>query len=324
MRKVIMDVDTGSDDAVALMVASLHKKIKLVAVCTVAGNQPLDKTTENTLRVKELLHAKWPVYKGCDRGIVKEDCPWRLAGDYRIKATKDGKQIKIHEEYLNLPEAKGTYMDKPASIFYVDYLMKQKEKITICAVGPLTNLAIAIAIEPRIIEHIDEIVIMGGACDISNASSSAEFNIFRDPEAAQRVFKCGAKIVLVPLDATHKAVVAKADRDLFREINNPVSNFAADLCEQRAIVHTQQQPLWIEDACALHDALAVSYIVDPKVLTDLRYLPVDVSLSGLTEGATIVDQRTIVKNPNVYYAFDGDRKKFVKIMCDAFKRYDTI
>lgn len=320
-RKVILDVDTGSDDAVAIMTAALHPEIDLVAVCTVAGNVPLENVTENTLRVRDLCKGTFPIYKGCDRAMVREACPWRIGIQMRADANIGGKKVHIHTDYLDLPESKGKIEDKQAPMFYVDYLMNSKEKVTICAVGPLTNVAIALAIEPKIIEHIDEIVIMGGGCDISNASSSAEFNIFRDPEAAQRVLRCGAKIVMVPLDATHKAVITKDECALFRKMNNPVSNFAADLCDLRIEVHTQQQPLWLPDACALHDPLTIAYVVDSSVLTDLRFLPVDVSLSGLTDGATIVDQRTIVVDPNVYYAFDGDRKKFVDIMLHAFEQF---
>lgn len=323
-KKVILDVDTGSDDAVAIMLAQLHPDIDLVAVCSVAGNVPIENTTENTLRVRDLLKADFPVYEGSDRALVREACPWRIQIDMRADAMVKGEKIHIHEDYLRLPPSTRPVSPHKAPMFYVHYLMKPEvDKVTICAVGPLTNIALAIMIEPKILDKIEEIVVMGGACDISNASSSAEFNIFRDPEAAQRVFRSGAKITLVPLDATHRAVVTKDDCKRFREINNPVSDFAADLCDLRILVHTQQQPLWLPDSCALHDALAVAYIIDPSVLTDVRFLPVDVSLSGLTDGQTVVDQRTVVVNPNVHYAFDGDRVKFVNILCDAFKRFNN-
>ena len=320
-RKIILDVDTGSDDAVAIMLAALHPAIDLVAVCSVKGNQPLSSTTENSKRVLDLVHSDVPLYQGCKESFVREASPWRIKFEDRATIVdEEGKEHFIHEDFDMLPPSTRKIEDVPAPVFYVDYLKKAKEPVTIVAVGPLTNIATALSIDPDIKENIEELVLMGGADDEANASSSAEFNFFNDPESAQKVFQSGIKkITLCPLDVTHKAMVTKDDCRRFAEIGTPAAMFAVAMCEKRIEVHTQRQPLTLPDACALHDPLCVAYLIDPTVLTDVRYLHLDISLSGLTDGATIIDHRYFQDHRNVYIAYDGDRKKLVDIMCDAFR-----
>ena len=319
-KKVILDVDTGSDDACAIMLAYLHKEIDLVAVCTVNGNQPLKNTTENTLRIKDLLKADFPVYRGCDKPFVHHlvypHMDMTKNADY---TDENGNKVHIHTEYFDLPKSVSKIEDKHAVLFYIDYLMNSKEKVTLVPVGPLTNLAVALAIEPRIVEHIEEIVIMGGGSGITNCTLASEFNIFIDPEAAQKVLCCGAKITMVPLDATHSAYITMDNAEELRSFHNPVADFAADLIETRVRVHDECQPLEVPHACALHDPLCIAYLIDPDVLSDIRFLHVDVSLSGLTEGMTVVDQRGLQDNRNVYYAFKGNPEKFARIFIDTLK-----
>ncbi|MGN1399292.1 MAG: nucleoside hydrolase [Erysipelotrichaceae bacterium] len=319
-RKLILDVDTGSDDACAIMLAALHKDLDLVAVCSVSGNVPLVNTTENSLRVLQHIgKSNIPVYKGCDRPLIRDvSKQYRAPSDTRAMVV-DGKELHIHQDYLPLEASTASYQSTPASIFYVDYLMNSQEKIDIVAVGPLTNLAVSLMIEPRIVEHINEIVIMVGTHTITNETSSAEFNIFYDPEAAQRVLKCGAKITMVSLDATHKAYVNDKDAVRLRELNTNAANFAAEMIEQRIFFHKLRQPLKDVNFCALHDPLAVAYLIDPSVLKGVHLLNVEVSLGDLTDGQTVVNRRYFHDNRNVNYAFDGDRNRFVDIMCEAFK-----
>ncbi|MBR6261424.1 MAG: nucleoside hydrolase, partial [Erysipelotrichaceae bacterium] len=298
-RKIILDVDTGSDDACAIMLAYLRKEIDLVAVCTVKGNQKIEYTTENTLRIRELLNANFPVYKGCSGSMVKNVVYPRIPPTANADAyDEEGNKIHIHQELFDLPKAKRGIEEMSAPQFYVDYLNRAKEKITIVAVGPLTNLALALVIDPGIVKNIEEIVIMGGGCNITNATLAAEFNIYDDPEAAQRVLHCGARITMVPLDATHTAYITQEDADELRKIGNKPAVFAADLIDLRIRVHDYAQPLEVKHSCALHDPLCIAYLIDPEVLKDVRYCNVEVSLSGLTEGQTCVDQRAIQENRN--------------------------
>ena len=319
-RKVILDVDTGSDDACAIMLGYLHKDIDLVAVCTVKGNQPIEYTTENTLRIRDLLHADFPVYKGCSGSLVKNIVYPRIPPTANADAyDEQGNKIHIHQELFELPESDGKIEALNAPNFYVDYLNKTKEPVTIVAVGPLTNLAVAFVMDPSIVRNIEEIVIMGGAWNITNATLAAEFNIYDDPEAAQRVLHCGAKITMVPLDATHTAYISQDDANELRKINTPASLFAADLIDLRIKVHDYAQPLEVAHTCALHDPLTIAYLIDPNVLEDVKFCNVEVSLSGLTEGQTCVDQRAIQENRNVHFAFRGNHELFSKIFIDAFR-----
>lgn len=318
-RKIILDVDTGSDDACAIMLAYLRKEIDLVAVCTVKGNQKIEYTTENTLRIRELLSADFPVYKGCSGSMVKNVVYPRIPPTANADAyDEEGNKIHIHQELFDLPKAKRGIEEMSAPQFYVDYLNRAKEKITIVAVGPLTNLALALVIDPGIVKNIEEIVIMGGGCNITNATLAAEFNIYDDPEAAQRVLHCGARITMVPLDATHTAYITQEDADELRKIGNKPAVFAADLIDLRIRVHDYAQPLEVKHSCALHDPLCIAYLIDPEVLKDVRYCNVEISLSGLTEGQTCVDQRAIQENRNVYFAFGGDHERFANILKEAF------
>lgn len=319
-KKIILDVDTGSDDAVAIMTAYLSPEIQLEAVCSVAGNKDIDKTTENTLRVIQLLDADVPVYRGCKTPLVKFLCNDRLPDRMeRKKIIKDGKVVQMHPDCFNLPESQKREEEIPASMFYVDYLRHTKEPITIVAVGPLTNVAMALMLDPDIVKNIEEIIVMGGGYNITNITPSAEFNIWYDPEAAQRVINCGAKVVLVPVDATHEACVTFDDCKTFREINTQVSNFAAELVEGRILLHNAAQPLDVPDAAAVHDALAVCYLIDPTVLRDVRHVHCDIGFRDFSEGQTIIDPRYYTDDKNCYFAFGGDRKRFVELLCEAFK-----
>ena len=319
-RKIILDVDTGSDDACAIMLAQLHKDIDLVAVCTVKGNQKIEYTTENTLRIRDLLKADFPVYRGCSGSLVKNIVYPRIPPTPNADAyDEEGNKIHIHQELFDLPEAVGTYEEMPAPLFYVDYLSKAEEPVTIVMVGPLTNLAVALMIAPEIANRIEEIVIMGGGHNITNVTLAAEFNIYDDPESALRVLHCGAKITMVPLDATHTAYIGREESAKLRQIGTPVAQFAADLIDLRTMVHDQVQPLEVKGSCALHDPLCIAYLIDPEVLQDVELCNVEVSLSGITYGQTVVDRRYMQGERNVNFAFKGSHERFAKIFVDAFQ-----
>lgn len=319
-KKIIMDVDPGTDDAVALLTAILHKKVELVAVCTVAGNLPLDRTTENALRVLQAVNCDVPVYRGCAGPMVKNLVGDRLSLPPWNPVDKNGNPLPMHPEYLDLPVATRTAEEMPAPAFYVEYLRKATEPVTIVAVGPLTNLGVALAMDSDVFKkNVEQIVVMGGGHNVSNVTACAEANIWNDPEAAQLVAHCGAKVVFVPLDATHKTVVTLDDCKRMRAQNTFAGRYAAELCELRIAVHEVDQPLEIPNSAAVHDALAVAYVIDPSVLTDVRHVNLNIGIGGFAEGRTIVDGRYHSGEKNCWFAFDGDRVKFVDILCEAFK-----
>ncbi len=321
-RKVILDVDTGSDDAVAVMATILSKDIDVVAICTVWGNLEVDLTTENTLRLVEHMGMgdKIPVYKGCHTAMCKYLTNAQLTYSRRIAKDENGNVIHMHEPELALPPATIKAQDLPAVCFYIDYLRNATEKVTLIPVGPLTNLGHALRIAPDIAEKIEEIVIMGGGDKVGNVAPNAEANIWHDPEAAQIVATAKTRVVWVPLDATHSACLTLDDCERFRALGTFAGDFAADLTAHRITVHNLTQPLDVPDAAAVHDALCVCYVIDPTVLDDLQPARIMVGLDDYTAGETIVDRRESGVEPNGYFAFHGDRKKFADILCDVFKK----
>jgi inosine-uridine nucleoside N-ribohydrolase len=226
--KVILDVDTGTDDAVALMLAVLHPGLELVAATCVGGNTPVDNVVENTLRVMDWIGATVPVFVGCGQAIARSVPP--AEGD-------PGQTDSIHGEHLDLPAA--TSKAQPG-VHAVDWLLNyyaddRGADTVLVATGPLTNLAMAIKMRPELAGQIPRIVIMGGGHAVCNCTPSAEFNFWQDPEAAKVVVNSGAAITLVPLDATHTGgVVTLDDCEQLRALGTPAGEAAAIFAERRA------------------------------------------------------------------------------------------
>ena len=301
-KKIILDVDTGSDDAIAIMTAVLSDELDVLGITTVNGNRPVMNTTENTLRVLDLLRSDIPVYRGCEEPMVAGLMPERqLFRKTNDKKELGGKTVTYHYEFL-------------------EALNDSDGDITIIAVGPLTNLGVAMRADPGIINKIKKLIIMGGGCRQTNTTSAAEFNIWKDPEAAQIVLTSGCEILLVPLDATHRAYVGSEESMKFRQMGTPVGIATADLLDARIQAYDLMQPI----ECAPygstppHDALAVCAAIDETVLRDVRLCRVDVDCGGSwADGMTIVDPRVLTDQPeNVHVAFNADREKFVSMLFD--------
>jgi inosine-uridine nucleoside N-ribohydrolase len=311
--KVILDVDTGTDDAVALMVAALSPEIELIGATSVNGNTTLDFTTENTLRVFDFIGMpEVPVYRGVDRPLVRTD-------------VKRGMAERIHGDMLDLPAAsKARLQSQHAVDWLIETYLASDADIVLCPVGPLTNIAMAIQKEPRILDAIPEIVIMGGAHDHGNITASAEFNIWLDPEAARIVVNCGRPIRMVPLDATHRALVSTEDAARLRDLGTPAGEAAARFVLQRIDGYDATQPMPRKEgalAAPVHDALAVCAIIDPTILTT-EHIPVDVEVHAeLSIGRTVCDFRLRSGKPaNVHFAMDADEPKFVSMLVDILGR----
>lgn len=318
-EKVILDVDTGSDDAVAEMAAILSEDLEVVAICTTWGNLDIELTTENTLRLVEKMGVDIPVYKGCHTAMVKYLCENRIPPKYR-PIIVDGQEMQIHEPELKLPPAQIKVRDQHAVLFYIDYLTNAAEPVTLIPVGPITNLGHALRIAPGIVKNIKKIVIMGGGDHAANAGLCGEGNSWHDPEAAQIVLDSGADIIWIPLDATHSACIDIHDCARLRKMNTFSGNFAADLIEHRIKCHNATQPLKVPNAAAVHDALAVCAVIDESVLTDCRPVHMKMGFFDYGEGETIIDRRERPEPPNCRFAYDADRKKFVEMLCGLFEK----
>jgi inosine-uridine nucleoside N-ribohydrolase len=308
--KVILDVDTGTDDAVALMVAALSPDLELVGATVVNGNTNLDSCLENTLRVFEWIGLPaTPVHRGMSRPLA------------RSQATQPNPASRIHGDLLDLPPATITAGVTHAVDWLIDTYLASDGDITLVPVGPLTNVATAIQKEPRILEKIPEIVLMGGAHDHGNATASAEFNIWLDPEAARIVVNCGRPIRMIPLDATHRALVSGDDCKALRALGTPAGEAAARFTEKRIEGYDATQPMHRAGAAPVHDALAVCAIIDPSVVTT-HFIPVDVETGGeLSAGRTVCDFRFRSRKPaNVHFAMDADEPKFVRMLLEILGR----
>ncbi len=320
-KKVILDVDTGSDDALAIMAAILSEKLDIVAICTVAGNKNVESTTDNTLRVVDFLKADIPVYKGCNEYMVKELCPAKLQPVHKRFAYINGVKTGYHPDKLALPDAHSKPQELPAPSFYVEYLRNATEPVTIIPVGPITNLGIALTMDPTIVNKIERVVFMGGGSYSGNISSSAEANVWHDPEAAAIVLNSGAEVLFVPMDAIEAAAINRKHLEAIRALGNPVSTFAADLIELRMTVRNQVHPGTEMDVACLCDVLCVLSVVDESVLRDVRWSRCDISLAdGPANGQTIVDHRYYTEEKNCFFAFDGSAERLFELIHEYYGR----
>ena len=224
-RKIILDVDTGSDDAVALMLAGLHPAVDLTACTTVWGNLDVARTTGNTLSVLEHVgRGDVPVYRGLGR-------PY--APVLYSAADNPGDELEVIHA-IHLAPSAGRARDTGAVEYLVETLRAATERITLVPVAPLSNIAAAITADPGIVAAVSEIVIMGGGHALGNVTPSAEANIWHDPVAADVVFSAGfERLVMVPLDATHEAVVSRAQCERLAARGTPAAELAAQLIAQR-------------------------------------------------------------------------------------------
>ncbi|WP_419508884.1 nucleoside hydrolase [Candidatus Allofournierella excrementavium] len=323
-RKIILDVDTGTDDAIALMAAILSDAFEIVGVTTVAGNLPLPQTTANTLRVVSLLAPHIPVIRGCAQPLVRDLDPRRKFCDNEETVVDEtGHRIAFHvEEFASLPPATLQPSGQNAVCWLVETIKNSPEKITLILVGPQTNFATALRADESIVTNIEQIVIMGGGFDERNSSSSAEFNFFMDPEAAQIVLNCGADITLIPLDATHHAVLSMEDVQEMRSWNTVVGNFVADITEERIKAYNTFQPLFKPDSASMHDALCVLYLLNPAVITKSELFRVDVVTGGgVCDGQSIIDARpTAKKRKNCLVCLRTDDELFSRMLLDLLRR----
>lgn len=311
--RLILDVDTGTDDAVALMLAALHPDLELVAATTVNGNVPLALTTENTLRVFDHIGVPVPVHAGLAQPLVRPDFPPRR---------ETGGHDAIHGQYLDIPPARSTARSNRAVEFLIETYMATTDEIVLVPTGPLSNIGAALSLEPRLAERIPRLVIMGGGHEVGNVTPSAEFNVWADPEAARVVLRSAVRdITLVPLDATHEALVSLDDCTAFRALGTPAGEASARFIERRIHGYDATQPMAQPHAAPVHDALCVALLVEPAVITTQR-CHVDVETHGeLTVGRTVIDtHRRSGFPPNADVAFHADARRFVALLNETFAR----
>ena len=304
---VIMDVDTGIDDAVALILAMSSPQIDLKGVTVVAGNQIIEKTLHNTLSVVDFFgNGNIPVAKGASKPLVRE---------LYFDAATHG-ESGLGTAQLPPPQIKPHQLD--AVDFIRDTLENSEEKIILVPVGPLTNIAILLMCYPHIKEKIDKIVMMGGGAFEGNMNATCEFNLFVDPEAAQVVFDSGVEIVMCGLDITMKSYTTMEDILRIKSTGTEAGKFCAEAfgVYYDRYVNNSRLP-----GCAVHDAVAVTYLLHPEWIKTKR-ANVKVDIDGKeTLGQTVCDFREnrIKSMDNATVCLDIDREKFIDLLVDACK-----
>ena len=297
---IILDCDPGHDDAVAILLALGSPELELVGVTTVSGNQTLEKTTANALRVLDLAgRDDIPVHAGADRPLVRD----RFVADYVHGETgMDGP---------DLPPPSRRPAQARAVEFLADQIRKRDGRLTLVPVGPLTNIALLLAIAPD--ARPERIVLMGGAVGEGNRTPAAEFNIWADPEAARRVFESGIDLTMIGLDVTHQALIADAHTAELRR-GGRAGRFVAELMDFYSRFHRTRYPEL--DGSPMHDPVAVAHVAIPG-LVDVRdaHLSVDCGWDA-GRGRTNVDWRGRGGLPNGKVAVGIDGERFARLVIE--------
>ena len=296
--KILLDCDPGHDDAIALLLALASPELELLGVTTVAGNQTLDKTTANAIRVLEFVgRGDVPVAAGADRPLVR---PQYVASYVHGETGLDGP---------DLPAAQAEPLDRHAVDFLADQVRAHDGGVTLVPTGPLTNVALLLALHPD--ARPERIVLMGGAIAEGNVTPAAEFNIWADPEAAARVFAGGIDVTMVGLDVTHKALFTSAH---VGRLAGRVGRMVAELLEFYGHFHKE---VYGFDGSPIHDAVAVAHVIrDDLVKTEHLNTEIDIE-SELCRGRTVVDVwRRSGREPNSQVAVDIDADGFLDLLIE--------
>jgi inosine-uridine nucleoside N-ribohydrolase len=308
-RPVILDVDTGTDDAIAIMMAGLSGELDLLGCTTVWGNHAVAQCTDNTLRVLDLIgRPDVPVHQGLGKPFGP--IPFLFPGHV------DSEREIIHPSAFPVAASTRKAGAQSAVEWLVETLRSTSQRITLIPVAPLTNIAAAVTVDPSIVDAVEEIVIMGGGHALGNVTPSAEANIWHDPVAADVVLQAGfERLVLVPLDATHRALVTADQNQAIRTLNTPAASAAATLIGQRIEGYSKTQPQDMPDVAPVHDALCVAYLLDRSVVSLAPY-HVQVETTGYASyGRTIVDTaHRSGEPPNALVALDADAEVFNRLL----------
>jgi len=306
-KPVILDVDPGHDDAVALMLACGHPDLDLLAVTTVAGNVTIEKTTRNALRVLSLVGCTdVPVGVGAPEPLER---PLHTAEDIHGKSGLDGPEEIPHAGFE--PDESG------AVALIADTLRASTEPVTLIPVGPLTNIAAFLREHPGLKDRVARISLMGGSMGLGNTTPAAEFNIYVDPEAAREVFESGLPITMSGLDVTHQAGAGPRERARLRATGR-VGHVVAGFLDFFA---TTYESVFGFDAPPLHDPVAVAAVLEPGLLKT-RPMRVDIECeSDLTRGETVCDFYGVTgMAPNAEVGVELDRERFFRLLYGALDR----
>ncbi|APZ54330.1 nucleoside hydrolase [Salipiger abyssi] len=309
-QRIIIDTDPGQDDAVAILLAlASPEELEVLGITAVAGNVPLALTERNARIICELGGRRdIKVFAGCDRPLTRKLV---TAEHVHGKTGLDGPV---------LPEPSMPLQPQNGVDFIIDTLRQEPEgTVTLCALGPLTNIAAAFQRAPEIVGRVKQIVLMGGAYfEVGNITPAAEFNIYVDPEAAAVVFGAGAPLIVMPLDVTHKAVVTKPRNDAFRALGTPVGEAVAQMTD---FFERFDRDKYGWDGAPLHDPCVTAWLLAPELFTG-RFINVEIeTVSDLTRGMTVADWWGVTdRAPNATFIGDLDADGFFALLTERLAR----
>ena len=309
---IILDCDPGHDDAVAMMLAWGNPSIELLGVTTVGGNQTLDKVTRNALSVATVVGMHdVPIAAGCRLPLVR---PVEIAPDVHGDSGLDG--VELPEPAVELDPRHGV------DLIIETIMSNEPGTVTLVPTGPLTNIAMAARKEPRIVERVQEVVLMGGGYHVGNWSPVAEFNIKVDPEAAHIVFNEKWPIVMVGLDLTHQALATDEVAERIAAVPGSVSQFTLGLFTFFRKAYQDAQGF---EFPPVHDPCTLAYLIDPTIVETVK-VPVDVELNGsLTTGMTVADFRAPApEDCHTKVATRLDAPRFWGLVVDAIDRIQKV
>lgn len=313
-KKIILDCDPGHDDAIAMLLAFGNPEIELLAVTTVVGNQTLAKVTRNALSVARIANMQGiPFAAGSPRPLIREV---EVAETIHGESGLDGPRLPE-------PDPRLTLDPRHAVNVIIDTIMAQPPKtVTLVPTAGLTNIALAARLEPRIVDRVKEVVLMGGGYHVGNWSAVAEFNIKIDPEAAHIVFNETWPLTMVGLDLTHQALATPEVVKRIKAIGTQPAHFVVELLDFFGKMYKQAQGF---DAPPVHDPCAVAYVIDPSVMT-VQKVPVNIELTGtLTLGMTVADFRAPAPaDCHTQVAVQLDHHKFWDLIVDALERIGEV
>ena len=307
-KRILIDADPGIDDACAILLALASPELSLEGVSIVHGNCSLEQGTINGLSVLELANAGHiPLAKGFESPLVQ---PSLLAPETH-GTTGLG--------YAKLPSPRSKPIVQHGCDFLIEKILSSPGEITLVAIGPLTNVALAIRQEPRIVHSIKELIIMGGAIrHEGNTTALAEFNTYVDPHAAHIVYHAGIPTTLVPLDVTYQCILTAQDVERLQNLDFPISTFIKDATKFYMEYHDDYQGI---EGCVINDPLALALTFAPE-LCDYYELPVDVDISGgVSMGNTFADFYNYRKKPtNMKVALGVRPRDFIELFIERMKK----
>ncbi|MDW3222138.1 MAG: nucleoside hydrolase [Paracoccaceae bacterium] len=309
-RKIIIDTDPGQDDAVAILLAlASPEDIDVLGITCVAGNVPLSLTSKNARIICELAgHTDVPVFAGYAQPMGRK----LVTAEHVHGATGLNGPV--------LPDPEMPLQEGHAVDFIIDTLRQaNSQSVTLCALGPLTNVAHALQKAPDIAERVQEIVLMGGAYfEVGNITPTAEFNIYVDPQAAEIVFNSKIPLVVMPLDVTHKALVTKPRNEAFRKLRTPVGTAVAEMTD---FFERFDKAKYGSEGAPLHDPCVMAYLIDSDLFSG-RQVNVEIeTTSELTMGMTVADWWGVTDRPkNALFIGDIDADGFFDLLTRRLAR----